>query len=141
MNKANIGSIISIVRKEKNMTQIELANKLNVTDKAVSKWERGISCPDINTIPQLAEILGISIEELMGYSEQNNCDKQVMEKKNIKNIIQLILKAVGMAMGIASLTLLILKNDITNETILTMLSIGMICFGIVSLNEDNEKLL
>lgn len=42
-----MGSTISNLRKEKNMTQAELANKLNVTDKAVSKWERGISYPDI----------------------------------------------------------------------------------------------
>lgn len=139
MNKANIGLTISSVRKEKNMTQIELAKKLNVTDKAVSKWERGISCPDINTIPQLAEILGISTDELMGCSEQNNCNNEVMSKRNIKNIVQLILKAVGMAMGIASLTLLILKNDITNETILTMLSIGITCFGVASFNDENEK--
>lgn len=47
MNRINMGSTISNLRKEKNMTQAELANKLNVTDKAVSKWERGISYPDI----------------------------------------------------------------------------------------------
>ncbi|MGF7059335.1 helix-turn-helix domain-containing protein [Brassicibacter mesophilus] len=139
MKKENIGSIISNLRKEKNMTQIELGKKLNVTDKAVSKWERGISCPDINTIPQLAEILGISPNELMGYTEKSNCDKQIVKKENIKNIISLILKSVGMSMGIASLTLLIIKENIANETILTMLSIGVTCFGIVSLSEGKEK--
>ena len=134
MNKADMGSVISKIRKEKNMTQIELAERLNVTDKAVSKWERGISCPDINTIPQLAEILEISPDELMGYSQKDN----KYGKDSINEIVQLVLKAVGMAMGIASLVLLILKNGTQAETIMMMLSIGLICFGISSLNEKKR---
>lgn len=97
--------------------------------------ERGISCPDINTIPQLAEILGITPDELMGYSKQMNCNKQLVESRNVKDTIQLILKAVGVAMGIASLTLLVIGKNISKETILTMLSIGITCIGIVSLSE------
>lgn len=134
MNKADMGSVISKIRKEKNMTQIELAERLNVTDKAVSKWERGISCPDINTIPKLAEILEISPDELMGYSQKDN----KYGKDSINEIVQLVLKAVGMAMGIASLVLLILKNGTQAETIMMMLSIGLICFGISSLNEKKR---
>ena len=57
MNKT-MGTIISEARKEKNLTQADLATAMNVTDKAVSKWERDIACPDINSIPKLAEILG-----------------------------------------------------------------------------------
>ena len=47
------------------MTQSELAEKMNVTDKAVSKWERDLSCPDINTISKLADVLDVSVEELL----------------------------------------------------------------------------
>lgn len=47
------------------MTQLDLAEKMGVTDKAVSKWERDLSSPDIRTVPKLAEALGISVEELM----------------------------------------------------------------------------
>ena len=60
MSNKNLGEMISSLRKEKNMTQNDLAEKMNVTDKAVSKWERNLSCPDVNSIPKLAEILGIS---------------------------------------------------------------------------------
>ena len=54
MEKQTLGQKIAELRKAKNMTQLELANQLNITDKAVSKWERDISCPDINTFPKLA---------------------------------------------------------------------------------------
>ena len=65
MSNITIGEIISFLRKEKNMTQNDLAEKMNVTDKAVSKWERNLSCPDVNSIPKLAKILDISVEELL----------------------------------------------------------------------------
>ena len=53
------------IRKEKKMTQAELAEKINVTDKAVSRWERGLGFPDIQTLEPLAQALGISVLELM----------------------------------------------------------------------------
>lgn len=65
MDNKTIGLLISTKRKEKGLTQKALADQLNVTDKAVSKWERDVAKPDINTIPKLAEILDLSIEELM----------------------------------------------------------------------------
>lgn len=51
----SIGETIASLRKEKGMTQNKLAEKMNVTDRAVSKWERDLSCPDINTISKLAD--------------------------------------------------------------------------------------
>ena len=65
MEKQTLGQKIAELRKAKNLTQLELATQLNITDKAVSKWERDISCPDINTFPKLAEILGVSVDELL----------------------------------------------------------------------------
>ena len=65
MTNRSMGEIISTLRKEKGMTQKQLADLLNITDKAVSKWERDIAWPDTQTIPKLAEILGVSVEELM----------------------------------------------------------------------------
>lgn len=65
MNYKEIGLFISKKRKELNMTQKELADKLNVTDKAVSKWERGLGCPDISILEVLSNILGVSILELL----------------------------------------------------------------------------
>lgn len=123
-----MGTIILKLRKEKNMTQIELANKLNVTDKAVSKWERGISCPDLNTIPQLAEILEISPNELMGYREQADNGMNLLEQKEkVKNIVQLVLKAVGMAMGVV------------RKVYFNYVGVGLTCFGIVFISEYQEK--
>ena len=60
-----IGEIISKKRIELKMTQKELAEKLFVTDKAVSKWERGLSLPDISLLIPLAEILNISLYDLL----------------------------------------------------------------------------
>ena len=65
MKKQTLGMMISTLRKEKGMTQLELAEKMGVTDKAVSKWERDLSFPDINSIPKLAEIFEVSVDELM----------------------------------------------------------------------------
>ncbi len=65
MSNKTIGEMISSLRKEKGMTQSDLAEKMNVTDKAVSKWERNLSCPDVNSISKLAEVLGTTVEELL----------------------------------------------------------------------------
>lgn len=65
MDAEKFGAFISQCRKEKQMTQAELAARLQVTDKAVSRWERGIGFPDIGTIEPLADALDISVVELM----------------------------------------------------------------------------
>ncbi len=70
---ANIetGKLICELRKVKNMTQKDLANYLNVSDKAVSKWERGESYPEVTILPQLASILEITVDELLGGKRQD----------------------------------------------------------------------
>ncbi len=65
MNIEKSGQLIAEMRKSKNMTQRDLAEKLHVTDKAVSKWERGLASPDIQLLPHLSEIFGITIDELI----------------------------------------------------------------------------
>lgn len=65
MDAKKFGMFIASMRKEQGMTQTDLAEKLHVTDKAVSRWERGLGFPDIKTIEPLADALGISILELM----------------------------------------------------------------------------
>lgn len=59
------GRFICTMRKEKNLTQKELAQSLDVTDKAISKWERGLSCPDISLLIPLAKALDVSTSELL----------------------------------------------------------------------------
>ena len=65
MDAHQFGAFVAECRKERNMTQAELASKIQVTDKAVSRWERGIGFPDINTIEPLAGALEVSVLELM----------------------------------------------------------------------------
>ena len=78
---------------EKGLSQSQLGEMLGVTNKAVSKWERNLSCPDINSIPMLAEVLGVSVEELL-----NAQAKQ--ENNTTDDIINITLIGVGLAMGI-----------------------------------------
>ena len=65
MENQKFGAFVAQLRKEQNLTQKELADRLNVTDKAVSKWETGKGFPDIKLLEPLAQILGISLVELI----------------------------------------------------------------------------
>lgn len=65
MNQEKIGNFILELRKEKNMTQQELADKIGVTDKAISKWENGRGMPDLSLMKPLYKELGITINELI----------------------------------------------------------------------------
>lgn len=65
MDNIKTGSLIKELRKEKNMTQKELADLLHITDRAVSKWERGLCAPDISTLEPLATILEVTVIELI----------------------------------------------------------------------------
>lgn len=65
MNNQKIGNFIKILRKEKGYTQKQLADKLNITDRAISKWERGLGCPDISLLEDLSKHLDVSILEIL----------------------------------------------------------------------------
>ena len=127
----SIGETIANLRKQKGMTQSELAEKMNVTDKAVSKWERDLSCPDINTISKLADVLDVSVEELLKNKKQDYSNNK------IQDLINLILKAVAIAMGIGVVVLNILDKIETKSSII-MLGIGVFCIGLY-LFDKNEK--
>ena len=129
----NIGETIAYLRKEKGMTQSELAEKMNVTDKAVSKWERNLSCADINTIYKLANILGVSVEELLKSKNQN------YSTTRIKDLTNLIFKVVALAMGI-SVTVLNILNEIDIKSSIILLSIGLTCIGLYLLNDKDNKI-
>ena len=122
--KKTLGTMIAELRKQHGMTQLELAEKMGVTDKAVSKWERDLSCPDINSIPNLAQILGVSVEELM----QGKKEDDVPESK-VSQIMEIAPRAVAMAMGIA-VTVLTILNALDAKSGMVMLGIGLACVGI-----------
>ncbi|MDP4132895.1 MAG: helix-turn-helix domain-containing protein [Bacillota bacterium] len=72
MDCAKIGGLILNLRKEKNLTQKQLADAMNISDKTISKWERGLGCPDVSLLPELSEILCVDIEKiLLGNLEVN----------------------------------------------------------------------
>ena len=79
MDQLKIGKFIAECRKQKNLTQVQLSEKLGITDKAISKWERGIAMPDTSIMLELCDILGISVNELLGG------EKISMENNNQKN--------------------------------------------------------
>lgn len=129
MANKSMGEIICTLRKEKGLTQKELADKLNITDKAVSKWERDLAFPDTQTIPKLAEILGVSLEELM-----NAKAAPASGHKGPAFLTETVLKAVPVAMGIA-VTVLAVLGELDTESGFTMLGIGLACVGIHMLNK------
>jgi transcriptional regulator with XRE-family HTH domain/DNA-directed RNA polymerase subunit RPC12/RpoP len=79
MDQIKIGKFIAECRKNNNLTQLQLAEKLGITDKAVSKWERGIAMPDSSIMLELCEILGINVNELL------SGERIIMENNNQKN--------------------------------------------------------
>ena len=86
MDQIKIGKFISEKRKEKGITQSELAEKLNITDRAISKWENGICMPDVGTIPELCELLNITINDLFSGEVVNMKNN---EKKLEENLMEM----------------------------------------------------
>ena len=114
MTNKSMGDIICALRKEKEMTQKDLADMLNITDKAVSKWERNIA-------------FGVSVEELM-----NAKSIPGNRRKGAPYLLNVILKAVPTAMGIAVVVSSLL-DELDMKSGFTMLGIGLACVGIYQL--------
>lgn len=89
MDQIEIGKFIAKCRKEKKLTQAQLAEQLNITDRAVSKWETGKSMPDSSIMLELCSILGITVNELLS---GENVDVEDFEKKAEENLIELTKK-------------------------------------------------
>ena len=83
MDQGKVGGIIKTLRKDKGMTQLQLSQLLNVTDRAVSKWERGLGCPDVSLLTKLSEIFSVDIESIIdGSMEENEKRSGNMKKTN-----------------------------------------------------------
>ena len=81
MNCADVGNLIRKLRTDLNMTQKQPADKLGVSDKAISKWERGLGCPDMTLVTELSEILSVSLESLLSGSTETSDFKEVNMKR------------------------------------------------------------
>ena len=141
MNYETIGKFIQSKRKEKGLTQKELAEKLGVTDKAVSKWERGLGCPDVSILEILAQELDTSIleilkgriieNEIIKVTEANDYVKETINftKNKTKEIINKIIVFLTISISILLLILNIeniislnktYEYDFNNETVIEM---------------------
>ena len=103
MNQEKIGSFIKKIRKDNNLTQKELADKLGVTYQAVSKWENGLNIPDIGIIKEISKLYNIDINEIL--------DGEKKKKKNIFILITIVL------MVLFGISIIILFKNIHNDDI------------------------
>ena len=149
MNQKKIGKFIAKVRKEKNMTQQELANKLDITDRAISHWENGRSMPDAGIMLELCKLLDINVNELLSakkiikesYNEQAEENllemRREIESKNKKililNRIITFLGAVIYLLIVLS-TILIEMPMVIRNTIMALALVILLLFGVYNLN-------
>ncbi len=130
--KKTTGKTIAEARRALGMTQLELAQKMGVTDKAVSKWERDLSCPDVSTLPRLAQVLGLSMEALLVQELPSG------PAPKPGGILELVLKGVGLAMGIAVAVLTVLDAlDVRDGMV--MLGIGLACTAAAALERKGQN--
>ena len=135
MTKQTFGATISALRREKGMTQLELAQQMGVTDKAVSKWERNLSFPDVASLPKLAEVLGTSVDELL---EVKTAAQEESAPSKVPALVELVLKAVALAMGVG-VTALTIMDEVEPRNALGLLGIGVACLALVQLMHTPEQ--
>ena len=88
MNQEKIGKFISTMRKKQDLTQEQLAEKLNVSKNAVSKWERGLNLPDASIMKELCSLLDISLNELFAGEKLNKEEEVKQSEQTIISILK-----------------------------------------------------
>ena len=115
MDQVKTGALIRTLRTQKRLTQKALAEAVGVGDKAVSKWERGLGCPDVSLLPQLSRVLGIGLEALLSGALDAN-DQERGNMKKLKFYVcpdcgNLITAATGAGVSCCGKTLLPLESQ------------------------------
>ena len=123
-----LGAAIAALRKQQNMTQADLAARMGVTDKAVSKWERDLSCPEVTAFPRLAEALGTTPQELL------QAKAPAPHKSEAQGLVKLIGRCVGLAAGGAVVALSAL-GQISADAALPLLGLGLAALALAALQE------
>ena len=83
MDNTSVGKLILALRKELGMTQLQLAERMHISDKTVSKWERGLGCPDVSLLPELSHLLGVDLASLLaGSLNEKDAQGGSMKKTN-----------------------------------------------------------
>lgn len=138
MNQEKIGKFIAKKRKENNITQLELSEKLGVTDRSVSNWENGKNMPDLSLFKPLCDILGITINELISGEEINNKEYNekleenfintidYIDKKNEKpNILRSIFLLIIGILGIFLSQYIFVDNEVSNYLTVICMILGV----------------
>ena len=140
MNQEKTGAFIAICRKEKGYTQAALAEKLGITDRAVSKWETGRSMPDIAIMQELCELLEINVNELLTGERINMDDYKKMAEENLTELTRqeelnnkkllMLENVIGWMASIAYLVLIFAANFAVEQTAwrIVMILVGMAVF-------------
>lgn len=123
MNNEKMGLFISELRKSHQMTQKELSAKLNISDKAVSKWERGLSCPDISLLSPISDILGVTTTELL--------NGERTEAKETLNVDAIVDNALDYGEKTATRKIILTKN-IWSAAFTIFLLIGIAVVSVVN---------
>ncbi len=110
MNQEKVGKFISQLRKEYNMTQQELADKLQITDKAVSKWENGRCMPDISFLEQLSSIFQVTVKEILN-GERTFRKKELIGKEDIL-VVENVSKSFGRKIVLKDISITIKEGEI-----------------------------
>jgi len=142
MDQVKIGKFISSKRKEKNITQSELSEKLNISDRAISKWENGVCLPDANNMPDLCKILDITINDLFSGEVVDIKNNEKVLEENLLEMIRmkeqrdkelLILEIfIGVIVSIVMLTCILIASLVDMEDWLRVvfIIIGIVPFAI-----------
>lgn len=109
--KVQIGANIAALRRQRGMTQAELAERLNYTDKAVSKWERGDSIPDAVTLVQLAREFGVTLDELVSGEKPAAVEQPVAAEKKSANK-SVILTLASLLVWLVALTVYVVLSSV-----------------------------
>lgn len=130
MSNKSMGEFISKLREEKGLTEKELGEKLGITEKNISEWEKNVSAPDASAISKLSEFFGVSSEEFATPKTSSDV------RSKINYIIDIVLRAVPVAMG-AALIVTTTMGQIDLKSGFMMLGISVVSIGIYLLK--NEK--
>lgn len=137
MTQQSLGSMIQTLRKQRGMTQLDLARTMGVTDKAVSKWERDLSMPDVGSLPKLAETLGVTVDELLqARTAAGRAPSPAHERA--ASLVDLVLKAVALATGVG-VAVLTIMDEVDPRDALGLLGIGLACLAITQIAKTNDE--
>lgn len=139
MDQIKIGKFISNRRKQKNITQFALAERLGITDRAISKWENGICLPDAGTMPELCKILNITINDLFSgeivdvKDNEKKLEENLLEMTKVKEELDKKMLRLEIVIGYtSSVTFMILIFVASFVNMDTWLRVLLISFGLIT---------